>query len=104
MIDSALDAPVSLPAAEKMVNASSSTPTAPRKRKLATNLLPLEQRVLLDLPTAANVASVSVRTMKRLACEFPELSVTLNRRRLIVQAKLRAWIAAECPAAKPTRC
>jgi hypothetical protein len=65
--------------------------------------LPIEQRVLLDLETAANVASVSERTLKRVARELPELTVQINRRRLFVQKKLRDWIAAGCPGPKLPR-
>jgi hypothetical protein len=99
-MDSALDALPSVPAAEKKVNAS---PAKPRKRKLATNDLPLELRILIDLTTAANLASVATRTMKRIGQEHPELVATLNRRRLFRQQALRDWLAAGCPAPRLAR-
>lgn len=100
MCDEAPGAATSVPPAERVVNTAGD---APRKRRIATNQLPLEQRILIDLLTAANLSSVSCRTMKRIGQDHPELTVTLNRRRLFHQAKLRAWLAAGCPAPKATR-
>jgi hypothetical protein len=99
--DEAHIAQLAVPTTPDLVNASQ--PAAPRRRKLAANTMPLEQRILIDLVTAANLASVSPRTLKRIGREHPELVVTLNRRRLFHQARLRAWLADGCPAAKPKR-
>ena len=62
MTDSAPDALPSVPPTQKTVNSSSAAP--PARRRLV-NTIPVEQRVLIDLETAANLTSVSTRTMKR---------------------------------------
>ena len=67
------------------------------------NTIPVEQRVLIDLETAANLTSVSTRTMKREAVAHPELVVQLGRRRLFNRERLMSWIAAGCPAPKLPR-
>ena len=59
-----------------------------------TKTIPLTDRYLLDMPTAAALMSVSSRTAKRIAVDHPELTCRVGRRRLFVRAKLEAWLAA----------
>jgi hypothetical protein len=82
---------------------NTSTGDAPRKRRRATNPIPLDQRLLLELADAARLMSVSHRTAKRIAAEQSQLTVLVSRRRLFVRAKLLAWIEAGGDAAAKRR-
>jgi hypothetical protein len=82
---------------------NTSTGDAPRKRRRAPNLIPLEQRLLLELPDAARLMSVSHRTAKRIAADNPHLTCLVNRRRLFVREKLLNWIEAGGDAAAKRR-
>ena len=65
--------------------------------------MPLNQRLLIEIPNAARLLSVSYRTAKRIAAEHPDLTATVGRRRMFVRTKLETWIEAGCPAQKATR-
>jgi hypothetical protein len=73
---------------------NTASPAAPRKRRRATNDVPLAERVLIEIDDAAKILSVSHRTMKRIAADNPQLTALINRRRLFVRAKLLAWVEA----------
>jgi hypothetical protein len=52
----------------------------------------LETRYAISYATAAERYSVSLRTMKRLAKDHPELTVCFGRRRLFLVAKLEKFL------------
>ena len=62
--------------------------------KRAPVTLAMADRFLIDLPTAAALMSVSTRTAKRIAVDFPELTAQVGRRRLFIREKLLGWLAA----------
>lgn len=63
---------------------------------------PVPEPLLLDLSAAAAMLSVSGRTLKRVAADFPSFVVKIGRRRLFRRQALAEWVAAGCPpAAKP---
>jgi hypothetical protein len=63
-------------------------------RRRPVHAVPLSERFLIDISDAAQIASVSCRTMKRVAAENPELTALVGRRRLFIRAKLEAWLLA----------
>jgi hypothetical protein len=64
----------------------------PRRRRRHANPIPLGERVLVSLADGGGLMSVSTRTAKRVAAEHPELTCTINRRRMFVRTKLLAWL------------
>jgi hypothetical protein len=75
-----------------LIGGEPSSFSTPKKRRRLVNPVPFTERLLLEIPDAAKLASVSVRTMKRVAQQHPELTALLNRRRLFVRAKLEQWL------------
>jgi hypothetical protein len=75
------------------VNQESGGANKTETRRRQPNPLPLTDRLLVSLPEAAALMSVSTRTAKRVAVEHPELVCRVARRRMFILRQLQEFVA-----------